>query len=172
MKKIQNNSPALMLHHWREAVPDDRLAHLIRDVSRAQMRSLHGRLSQHGVAFGHWQFLRILWTKDGLTQRELSDLAGVMEPTTFSAMKMMEGAGFIERKELAGNKKNKYVFLTKQGRALKAKLVPLAEDVNQMSIAGLSDATLATVRKALVTIIENLAKEEEDKQKASAEESA
>ena len=58
------------------------------------MRSLHVRLTAHGVSFGHWTFLRILWTADGLTQKELSDLAGVMEPTTFSAIKAMEDMGY------------------------------------------------------------------------------
>ena len=33
-----------LLKHWRESVPDDRLAHLIRDVARAQMRALQQRL--------------------------------------------------------------------------------------------------------------------------------
>lgn len=46
---------------------------------------------------GHWTLLRILWIKDGLTQKELSDLAWVMEPTIFSAVKAMEGMGLIER---------------------------------------------------------------------------
>ena len=81
-----------LLQHWRESVPDDRLAHLIRDVARAQMRALQQRLAPHGVSFGHWTFLRILWIKDGLTQRELSELAGVMEPTTFTAAPMQENA--------------------------------------------------------------------------------
>ncbi len=55
-----------LLKHWRESVPDDRLAHLIRDVARAQMRALQQRLVPFGVSFGHWTFLRILWIRDGL----------------------------------------------------------------------------------------------------------
>ncbi len=55
-----------LLEHWRESVPDDRLAHLIRDVARAQMRALQHRLAPYGVSFGHWTFLRILWTVSGL----------------------------------------------------------------------------------------------------------
>ena len=57
------------------------------------MRALQARLAAHGVTFGHWTFLRILWEGDGLTQRELSDEAGVMEPTTFAALKAMERLG-------------------------------------------------------------------------------
>jgi MarR family transcriptional regulator, organic hydroperoxide resistance regulator len=165
MKKdaATNKKPtAALLNHWREAVPDDRLAHLIRDVARAQMRALQLRLVSHIVSFGHWQFLRILWSKDGLTQRELSDEAGVMEPTTFSAVKAMEALGFIERRQLGGNKKNMHVFLTATGRALKGKLVPLAEEVNRISMGGFSDTQIASLRKTLLTMIENLATEEEN----------
>jgi DNA-binding MarR family transcriptional regulator len=146
-----------LLRHWREAVPDDRLAHLIRDVARAQMRALQTRLAEHGMSFGHWTFLRILWLKDGLTQRELSELAGVMEPTTFAAVKTMETMGLIERRQLAGNRKNMYVFLTRNGRALEKKLVPLAEEVNHISVAGSTEAQVQSLRQALLRMLENLA---------------
>ncbi|MFD0668965.1 MarR family winged helix-turn-helix transcriptional regulator [Ramlibacter sp. MAHUQ-53] len=149
-----------LLQHWRESVPDDRLAHLIRDVARAQMRALQQRLTPFGVSFGHWTFLRILWIRDGLTQKELSDLAGVMEPTTFSAVKAMEQMGLIERRQLAGNRKNMHVFLTAAGRALEKRLVPLAEEVNHISVRGIPDKTVATLRKSLLAMIENLAAEE------------
>lgn len=149
-----------LLQHWRESVPDDRLAHLIRDVARAQQRALQQRLAPFGVSFGHWTFLRILWIRDGLTQKELSDLAGVMEPTTFSAVKAMEEMGLIERRQLAGNRKNMHVFLTPAGRALQKKLVPQAEEVNHISVRGLPDRTVALLRQALLAMIENLAAED------------
>src|SRR2546423_12151946 len=78
-----------ILRHWREAVPDDRLAHLVKDATRALVRALQTRLGAHGVSFGHWTFLRVLWEHDGITQRELSAEAGGMEPTTFGAVKAM-----------------------------------------------------------------------------------
>lgn len=149
-----------IIHHWREAVPHDRLAHLVRDASRAFHKALQVRLQRHGVPFGHWTFLRILWEADGLTQKELSARAGVMEPTTFTAMKAMEALGYIERRQLPTNKKNMYVHLTKQGRALKKKLVPLAEETNHVSIEGLPAADIAVTRKVLLAMIENLARDE------------
>ena len=165
----RSNDTQQLLKHWRESVPDDRLAHLVRDVSRAQQRALQQRLAAHGVSFGHWTFLRILWTHDGLTQKELSERAGVMEPTTFSAVKAMEQMGLIERRQLAGNRKNMHVFLTREGRALEKKLVPLAEEVNHISVRGMTDKTVATLRRALVAMIENLASEEADGSEAGAE---
>jgi DNA-binding MarR family transcriptional regulator len=149
-----------ILRHWREAVPDDRLAHLVKDATRALVRALQVRLAQHGVPFGHWTFLRILWEHDGLTQSELSSEAGVMEPTTFSALKAMEKLGYITRKQVPGNRKNVYVFLTAKGRGLKRKLVPIAEEVNRVAVTGLAREDVARTRAHLLTIIENLARDE------------
>lgn len=159
MKQQQNDTHAI-LKHWREAVPDDRLAHLVKDATRALVRALQMRLAEHAVSFGHWTFLRILWERDGLTQRELSEQAGVMEPTTFTAMKAMEALGYIERRRHSDNRKNMYVYLTDSGRALKDKLVPLAEEVNHISVTGVSAREVATARKVLLAIIANLAEDE------------
>lgn len=150
-----------ILRHWHEAVPEDRLAHLVRDAARILMRRLQIRLADHDVPFGHWVFLRILWERDGLTQKELSVAAGVMEPTTFSAIQAMQRKGYIERRQLAGNRKNVYVHLTAAGRELKATLVPLAEDVNRVAVEGLAQRDLRIVRTALLTMIENLAGDEQ-----------
>ena len=152
-----------ILRHWREAVPDDRLAHLVKDATRALVRALQIRLAQHNVPLGHWTFLRILWEHDGLTQSELSSEAGVMEPTTFTALKAMERLGYIRRKQVAGNRKNVYVFLTPKGRALKARLVPVAEEVNRIAVAGIARADVARTRAHLLTIIENLARDEAER---------
>jgi DNA-binding MarR family transcriptional regulator len=118
------------------------------------------RLQKHNISFGHWTFLRILWSSDGLTQKELSDLAGVMEPTTFSAIKAMEELGYVERRQRPTNRKNMYVHLTVKGKALKKVLVPLAVDVNHVAVQGVRMADLLTTRKVLLQVIENLAHEE------------
>ena len=157
--KIPGNTQSI-LKHWHESVPDDRLAHLVRDAGRAFNKRLQVRLQQHNVSFGHWTFLRILWTSDGLTQKELSDLAGVMEPTTFSAIQAMEALGYVARKQKPDNRKNMYVHLTPKGKALKKALVPLAVDVNHVAVHGVSQADLITTRKVLLKVIENLAQEE------------
>jgi DNA-binding MarR family transcriptional regulator len=150
-----------ILRHWREAVPDDRLAHLVKDATRALVRALQERLAEHGVPFGHWTFLRILWEHDGLTQRSLSVEAGVMEPTTFSALNAMEKLGYVTRQRKADNRKNVYVFLTPRGRALKRKLVPLAEEVNRVAVRRVPAADVVRMRATLLAIIENLARDDE-----------
>jgi DNA-binding MarR family transcriptional regulator len=118
------------------------------------------RLAAHSVSLGHWTFLRILWETDGLTQRELSEQAGVMEPTTFSALKAMERFGMVTRRQMPGNKKKVFVYLTPKGRLLKSKLVPLAEEVNAVAAHNVKVSDIAITRQTLLAIIENLARDE------------
>ena len=161
MKAAKRSETRTILRHWREAVPDDRLAHLIKDAARALVRSLSIRLAEHKVSFGHWAFLRILWESEGLTQRELSAEAGVMEPTTFSALKAMERLGYVMRRQLGGDRKKVYVFLTPKGRALKHKLVPIAQKVNRIAVNGVAVEDVAATRRVLLAIIDNMAHDEE-----------
>ncbi|BDB26407.1 hypothetical protein Tamer19_26870 [Cupriavidus sp. TA19] len=139
---------------------EERLAHLVKDAARAYIRALQLRLAEHSVSYGHWTILRILWRHDGLSQRELSERAGVTEPTTFAAVKALEALGYVERTHLPGNKKKVHVFLSKTGRALRRKLEPLATEVNELSVEGLSEADVLTTRRVLITIAKRLVADE------------
>ena len=159
-KRVADDETQRMLRHWREVVPNDRLAHLVKDAFRAFDRSLQARLAEHGVPLGHWRFLRALWETDGLTQRELSREAGVMEPTTFAALKTMQSRGYIVRRQLAGNRRKVHIFLTARGRALERKLVPLAKDINRLAVVGVPSRDVAATRRTLLAALANLARDE------------
>ena len=137
---------------------DERLAHLTKEAWRGFVRALQSRLAAHRVPFGHWTFLRVLWEEDGVTQRVLSEAAGVAEPSTAAAIRAMEKLGYVTRKQTAENRKNVYVHLTAKGRALQAKLEPLAEQVNAMAVRGAPAADVAATRRTLLLAIENLRK--------------
>jgi len=149
-----------ILQRWSKLAPNDRLAHLARDAARGLTRCLQLRLSGHDISFGHWVFLRILWEQDGLNQRDLSIRAGLTEPTTHTALQRMESLGLITRKHLSGNRKRLHIFLTGEGRALKDRLVPLAEDVNATAVAGVSSEDIEATRRTLLAMIKNLADDE------------
>lgn len=151
-----------ILRHWHEAVPNDRMAHLVKDATRGFLRALQVRLARHDVQLGHWTFLRILWEQDGLTKRELSMEAGVMEPTTVVALKAMEALGYVTLERRPDNRKNVYVFLTPMGKRLKRVLVPLAEEVNAVALRGLSAGDVETTRRALLRMIDNLGRDESE----------
>lgn len=158
-KKVDLTTLAI-LRHWESTNPEDRVAHLVRDLARGFTRALQVRLADHGVSFGHWLFLRTLWEKDGMTQRELAVEVGLTEPTTHTAITRMLELGYITRKHQDGNKKKQYIFLTKTGHKLKSKLVPLAQEVNDIAAEGLDEKTMHAIRTGLLHMVRNLAVDE------------
>src|SRR5262249_37021907 len=58
------------------------------------------------------------------------------------------------------SRKEVHVFLTPKGRALKGKLVPLAEEVNEVALRGVAAADLAATRRTLLALVTNLAADE------------
>jgi len=160
-QRSSSQETSTVLRHWQADVPDDRLAHLVRDAGRVLTKSLQTKLADHSVSFGHWSFLRILWVTEGLTQRELSEQAGLMEPTTYTALKAMETNGLIEQRQLNGNRKNIHIYLTEKGRDLKQTLIPLAEAVNESAVRGVDNDDLLATRRTLLAIISNLAEANE-----------
>jgi DNA-binding MarR family transcriptional regulator len=138
-------------------VASERFAHLVKIAYRGFSRCLQLRLRKESLLYGHWTLLRILWNTDGITQRQLSEQAGVSEPTTFGALQAMEKLGYITRQKMG---KQVRIFVTPKGAALKQRVVPAAEEVNKLALAGLGADDLAATRRTLLAMIENLAADE------------
>jgi len=145
---------------WSDARSEDRFSMLIRDASRAFTKTMQLRFAQHGVPFGFWAYLRVLYRSDGITQRELSARAGLKDNTTFIALRTMEADGYVVRKQVPSNKKNMYVHLTPKGRSLLRKLVPLADEPNLIALKDIPQEDVQTARLVLLKVIESLADDE------------
>lgn len=136
--------------------PGESVGYLIRDTFRAFTRVLQAKIADHDVTIGQWYFLRVLWEEDGLTQRELSDRVGMMEPTTTVAISGMEKAGLIRRKKNTSDRRKINVFLTPKAKRLKATLLPYARDVNELAVAGISKKDLAVFRAVIAAMKDNI----------------
>jgi Transcriptional regulators len=134
----------------------DRVAHLLKLAHKATSKALQTRLADTGVSYGQWTFLRILWVTDGLTVSELARRAGVATPAATVTVREMEQRGYVTREQRDGNQKSVYLLLTPAGRALEAELVPLALDINDKALAGLSPRERQSLRRMLAHIIANL----------------
>lgn len=132
------------------------LGQVLRDAHRAFSRALQSRIAAHGVTMGQWSFLRALWEEDGLTQRQLSQRVGMMEPTTVTALNGMERSGFVVRVRNPGDRRKVNIYLTEKGRALQALLLPHALEVARQATEGVSAADLRTALHALSRLIANL----------------
>ena len=128
----------------------------IRMVYRAMQRLLQTKIGPHGVTLGMWYYLRALWSEDGLTQRELSHRIGTMEPSTLSAIQIMERNGLVKRVRSREDRRKMHIHLTKKGRDLEKRLMPLAVEVVEASVAGFSPDEVRQLLKFLRSIRDNI----------------
>jgi MarR family transcriptional regulator, organic hydroperoxide resistance regulator len=143
----------------REVLHDERMTHLVKAAYRCTSGALQKRLREHGLLYGHWTFLRILWQTDGMTQRQLSARAGVTEASAVTALQGMEKLGYISRQKMEDNRKEVRVFVTSKGAALRPVILGIAHEINEALVAGIPAADLATTRRTLLAMIDNLARD-------------
>ena len=130
----------------------DSVGYQVRRTHRALQRFLQLKIEPHGVTLGMWYFLRALWHEDGLNQRELSRRVGTMEPTTLSAILIMEKKGLVRRVRNQDDRRKWHIHLTPRGRALKSKLLPLAREVVDTAVQNLARSEVAQLLKALAEV--------------------
>jgi len=128
----------------------------VRATHRLLQRYLGLKIGPYDVTQGMWYFLRALWNKDGLTQRELSDLVGTMEPTTLSAILILEKKRLVRRIRSKTDGRKIHIYLTAKGHALREELLPLAKSVVKSATQSLSNADIARLLVVLAEIQSNL----------------
>lgn len=134
----------------------DSLGYQIRTTHRLFQRALQTELEKHGVTLGVWYFLRVLWSGDGITQSELSQRVGTMEPTTLSAIRDMERNGLVRRVPHAEDRRKINIYMTEQGQALRDQLLPIAHTVIATAAAGLTSREQAMLIALLKAMQHNL----------------
>jgi DNA-binding MarR family transcriptional regulator len=118
---------------------------LVRDANRAFQRLLEKRIAPYGIARGQWYFLRVLWSEDGLSQRELSARVGTMEPTTVIALRSMEKSGLIRRERSDEDKRRAQVWL-----------LALARGITDAAEHGVARDDLAAFQRVIAHMTANL----------------
>ncbi len=149
---------------WRpegESYEGQGLRFLVRAVHRAFTRRVEEELSSHTpITYAQWSFLRALWLKDGLSQRELSDHVGLKENTTVVALGLMEKRGWVRREPDPRDRRRMRVFLTPAGRELE-RLRAVVRQVNRDAVRGVPREMQDAIREGLSRMLHNLDRPED-----------
>jgi DNA-binding MarR family transcriptional regulator len=152
-------SPATKAKSTRRAIefpPRLSSGYLVRDAHRAFQRLLERRIAPYGVTRGQWYFLRVLWTTDGLSQRELSARVGMMEPTTVIALRSMEKAYLIRRVRNSDDRRKVRVLLTAKAKRLRNELLGVARTITDEAEEEISARDLVSFRRVVARMTANL----------------
>jgi len=150
----------------RQARPaDDRLnpeksfGYMVRRCHRRFDRLLSFHLAPYEVKTGFWYYLRVLWIKNRVTQKYLSDMTNVSENTTVSMIAGMEKADLVTRQKDDVDRRKIIVSLTERGKAFEKKLIDNVLRINDVATQGIDRAELDVCAHVLTRMSENLARE-------------
>lgn len=123
----------------------NRAAYMMRQHLQEGFRSQH-----HTTTPEEFALLRVLWKQDGRRQGELADYA-IKDRTTVT--RLIDGLvrkGLVERRPDPVDRRVVCTWLTKSGKTLEAKLVPIARDLVDRATIDVPqrdlDATLRTLK--------------------------
>ena len=139
-----------------DADTSNSIGYLLRDNARRILNDLAVLLEPHGLSMPQYFALRELWREEGLTQRELSNRVGVLEPTMVTTIDALERLGLITRVRSTADRRKMHIGLTAAGAALRETLHGYAAAVLDRALDGFSDADIAQLRTTLHRVKSNL----------------
>jgi DNA-binding MarR family transcriptional regulator len=141
-----------------DIILENALAFVIQNTYQ-RIRSLSYReFNQHGLEITpeQWIVLVRLWARDGLTPSELSESTLRDRPTMTRILDTMEKSGLVRRDSDPKDGRGRVIHLTKEGKALRKKLVPIAKTLVKRLEQGISESDLRVTRRTLQKIMKNL----------------
>ncbi|HWB79188.1 MAG TPA: MarR family transcriptional regulator [Nannocystaceae bacterium] len=139
-------------------VVENAIGFWIHRVYQAARNEMFRAFREHGEELTpeQWTVLIRLWEREGQSQSELSDATFRDRPTMSRILDGMEARGLLERRVSNADARVRLVHLTRHGRALQKRLVPVAEAIVKRMNHGIDDRALVTTRATLKRMFENL----------------
>ena len=114
---------------------------------------------QHGLELTpeQWIVLVRLWQRDGRTVSELSESTLRDKPTMSRILDSMEKSGLVTRTVDSNDARTRIIALTREGKSLRKKLVPIAKSMVLRLEGDVPEEDLLITRRTLRRLFENLA---------------
>lgn len=136
---------------------EETVGFLLSDTVRTMTRTFAARIARHGVGMGIFQFLRVLWEEEGLTQAELAERTRVRGASAAGALYALERRGFVHRLTDSHDRRKVRVLLTPKGRKLFDLVMPDIAVTNRAMLSGFSADEQRTLKSMLRRMRRNLA---------------
>ncbi len=130
--------------------------HRVYQATRNEMYRVF-RAAGEDITPEQWAVLIRLWERDGQPQSELSEATFRDAPTMSRIIDGLASRELLERRAHPEDGRVRLVHLTRTGKALEKKLVPLAEKIVTDLVAGIDERSLVTTRNTLRKMFANFA---------------
>jgi len=114
-------------------------------------------LARHKIPWSAWYYLRVLWETDNISQRELTQRVGAMQPNTVSTLRNMKKAGLVTIERLPSDRRSTRVRLTPKARRMMERVLPEVLERRQLTaLEGFSEREEAELKRLLNKMCDNV----------------
>lgn len=138
---------------------------LITKVKQIQGRVFERLLTEHGISEfngAQGRILFVLWDKDDIPIRELSEKTGLAKTTLTSMLDRLERSGHITRVFDPADRRTVHIRLTERARSLRSKYDEVSAEMSEIFYKGFGDDEILTFEKGLGKILKNLIEKENE----------
>jgi DNA-binding MarR family transcriptional regulator len=136
---------------------DNYLPYLVNRVGTVIAEQFGGEaLAPYRLSIAMWRVMAVLASKGGQRQIDLADLTSTDVSTLSRQVTRLVGLGIVSRTRSTSSTREVVVKLTAKGRALVARLIPLAREYQAAAIAGVQPDELAVLKSGLRRMYANM----------------
>ena len=136
---------------------ENSIGFIVNRTARAFVKALDLELHDKvGITIGQWKVIVMLHKHNGMTQKEIADRLGLEGPTLIPIIDRMEKEELVVRRVDPSDRRNNRIYRTEKADALWEKMMHCALKVRQVSVNGISEEDLGTMRAVLDKIWNNI----------------
>ena len=128
------------LAQWEEVLAPQSLGYRIKLLSMLLARTFQERLEPYGLTPFHWVVLCCLWQEDGLATSTIGERLQQVGGTLTGVLDRMEERGLVRRERDSRDRRIWRIWLTDAGKELEEVLPPIATEIREQAMAGMSQA--------------------------------
>lgn len=118
------------------------ISRYINQLYREGVSFLGKEYKEYNIGAGQYQFLVYLYTKDGITHDELTEIIGVDKAATTRAISKLEKLGYVTKIQDTYDKRKYYIFLTEYAKEHRDNIINISMKWEYKLISELTDNEL------------------------------
>ncbi|MBD2060118.1 MarR family transcriptional regulator [Oculatella sp. FACHB-28] len=146
------------LRQWQHVMAPYGLGYRIKLLSQLMARKFQERLDPFGLTPFHWVVLCCLWEENGLATSSIGEKLQQVGGTLTGVLDRMEERGLVRRERDRQDRRIWRIWLTEAGDQLKQELLPIAQDIREETLEGMSETERQVLSGLVDQAIANLSK--------------
>jgi DNA-binding MarR family transcriptional regulator len=141
---------------WQAVLAPYSLGYRMKLLAQLSSRKFQEHLDPLGLTPFHWVVLCCLWEEDGLATSSIGERLQQVGGTLTGVLDRMEDRGLIRRERDCHDRRVWRIWLTEAGKKLEEVLPPIAIELREQALKGMSSSDRQQLSDLLDQVIANL----------------